>query len=69
MVLFRYALHRISAEETSFKLCRVKRQETTKKSVPYIVTHDGRTIRYPDPIIKVDDVVKVPLLSRRYLQF
>jgi len=57
----RYVLHRISDEEKKFKLCRVKRQELTQKKVPYIVTHDGRTIRYPDPIIKVDDVVKVDI--------
>ena len=52
MKIIRYALHRISDEEKSFKLCRVR-------AVPYIATHDGRTIRYPDPEIKVDDVVKV----------
>jgi len=63
----RYALHRISDEEKSFKLCRVKRQEMTKKSIPYIVTHDGRTIRYPDPIIKVDDVVKVDIATGKVL--
>ena len=61
----RYALHRISDEEKTFKLARVKRQEHTKKSVPYIVTHDGRTIRYPDPAIKVDDVVKVHLKKQK----
>ena len=27
------------------------------KKVPYIVTHDGRTIRYPDPLVKVNDSV------------
>ncbi len=27
--------------------------QTTANKVPYIVTHDGRTIRYPDPLIKV----------------
>ena len=45
----RYVLHRISDEEKKYKLAKVKKQELTKKSIPYIVTHDGRTIRYPDP--------------------
>merc|ERR1711924_205741 len=27
----------------------------------YIVTHDGRTIRYPDPLAKLNDVVKVDI--------
>jgi ribosomal protein S4E len=59
----RYVLHRISDEEKKFKLCKVKRAELTKKKIPYIVTHDGRTIRYPDPMIKVGDVVKVDIAT------
>jgi ribosomal protein S4E len=57
----RYVLHRISDEEKKFKLCRVKRQEIGKKKIPVIVTHDGRTIRYPDPSIKVNDTIKVDI--------
>ena len=40
-----------------FKLCRIKKLGTGAKGIPYIVTHDGRTIRYPDPAIKAHDVV------------
>lgn len=65
----RYALHRISDEEKKFKLCRVKRQEISGKKVPFIVTHDGRTIRYPDPAIKVDDTVKVDIETGKILDF
>jgi Ribosomal family S4e len=25
----------------------------SKRKIPYLVTHDGRTIRYPDPLVKV----------------
>jgi ribosomal protein S4E len=57
----RYVLHPISDEEKEFKLCKVKKQEYTNKKVPYIVTHDGRTIRYPDPLVKKDDTVKVAI--------
>lgn len=67
-----FKLVRVSEEEASFKLCRVKKVGKGKKAtigrnpfktgqdsaIPYIVTHDGRTIRYPDPDIKVDDTVK-----------
>ena len=28
------------------------------KAIPFVVTHDGRTIRYPDLAIKVNDTVK-----------
>lgn len=65
----RYVLHRISDEEKAFKLCKVKRQELTTKGIPYIVTHDGRTIRYPDPLVKVDDVVKVDIATGKILDF
>jgi len=64
----RYALHRISDEEKKFKLCRVKRQELSLKKVPYIATHDGRTIRYPDPAVKVNDVVKIDIESGKITQ-
>jgi len=57
----RYVLHRISDDEKKFKLCRVKKVELTKKKIPFLVTHDGRTIRYPDPVIKINDVVKVEI--------
>jgi ribosomal protein S4E len=65
----RYVLHRISDEEKKYKLCKVKRQELTGKKIPYIVTHDGRTIRYPDPLIKVDDVVKVDIATGKVVDF
>ena len=65
----RFTLHRISDEEKTFKLCRVRSMELTNKKVPYIVTHDGRTIRYPDPLIKVDDTVKVDIATGKILSF
>jgi small subunit ribosomal protein S4e len=40
-------------EEASYKLCKVKKSIFGKGGVPFIVVHDGRTIRYPDPDIKV----------------
>ena len=49
----RFVPHRVSKEEAAYKLCKVKRQQFGKSAVPYIATHDGRTIRYPDPDIKV----------------
>ena len=41
----------------------------TLKKVPYIVTHDGRTIRYPDPLIKVNDTVKVDIETGKVIDF
>merc|ERR1712168_929668 len=51
----RFAVHRISAEEAAYKLCRVKKVQIAKNNVPFLVTHDGRTLRYPNPDVKVAD--------------
>ena len=53
----------VCARSSQYKLCRVKKQALGPKSVPYIVTHDGRTIRYPSPDVKVNDTVKVDIES------
>ncbi|KII61558.1 40S ribosomal protein S4 [Thelohanellus kitauei] len=53
----RFTVHRISNDESHYKLCRVKRVALGQHSIPYIVTHDGRTIRYPHPSIKANDTV------------
>lgn len=59
----RFVLHRISREEAQYKLCRVNKVYTTGKKVPVLVTHDGRTIRYPDPNVKVTDSIKVDIAT------
>merc|ERR1712080_814341 len=50
----RFIVHRITAAEAKYKLCRVRRVKTGPKNVPYLYTTDGRTIRYPDPSTQVD---------------
>lgn len=42
----------------------VKRVALGPKGVPYVSLHDGRTIRYPDPSIRVNDSVKIILPTR-----
>ena len=51
-----------------YKLCRVQKSQLGPKGVPFIVTHDGRTIRYPEPDIAVNDTVKVDLESGRIVE-
>jgi len=77
----RFTLHRISAEEAKYKLCRVVRVVRAKKAtsgknpflqgqaatIPYVVTHDGRTVRYPDPVIKANDTIKLDLATSKIL--
>jgi len=57
----RYIVHRITPEEASYKLCRVKKVTLGKNAIPFLCTHDGRTIRYPNPDVKVGDTVEVDI--------
>merc|ERR1711976_965085 len=57
----RFFIHRINEEEAKFKLCKVKDVAIGRNGIPYLVTHDGRTIRYPDPLIKAQDTIKFSL--------
>jgi len=59
----RFIVHRITAQEAKYKLCRVRKVKTGPKGHPYLYTSDGRTIRYPDPIVKVHDTVQVDIAT------
>ncbi|XP_031553651.1 40S ribosomal protein S4-like [Actinia tenebrosa] len=65
----RFTVHRITGEEAKYKLGRVKRIDVGAKGVPYLVTHDARTIRYPDPLIKVNDTVVVDIKTGKIIDF
>jgi len=78
-----YTLTSIDNAEASRKLCRVSKVARGKKctvgknpfhqgqsgAVPYVVTHDGRTIRYPDPAIKIGDSIEFCLKTNKILRF
>jgi small subunit ribosomal protein S4e len=61
----RFTIHRITTEEAKYKLLKVKKTQVGAKGIPFIVTHDGRTIRYPDPLIKVNDMIKFDLETNK----
>merc|ERR1711933_190447 len=63
----RFVLHKIVKEEASYKLCRVKKVQKGPKGVPYAITHDGRTLRYPDPDVKVNDTVRIDIATGKIL--
>jgi small subunit ribosomal protein S4e len=77
----RFTLTHIQDEETGFKLCKIVKLSTGSKasigrnpahkgaagSIPYGVTHDGRTIRYVDPNAKLGDSVKLDLKTGKAL--
>ena len=64
----RFVLHEVPAEEAKYKLCRITGEMKQARGVPAVVTHDGRTLRYPDPIIKVNDTVKLDLATGKVLE-
>jgi small subunit ribosomal protein S4e len=59
----RFGLVKIGKDEAQYKLCKVKNKMMGPKKVPYIVTDDGRTLRYPNPEIKKYDSIKLNLDS------
>merc|ERR1711968_253624 len=63
----RFILHRLNnkafSKEQEYKLCRVQAVRVGAKGVPCVTTHDGRTIRYPDPTAKNHDVLKVDIAT------
>ncbi|CAJ0588276.1 unnamed protein product [Cylicocyclus nassatus] len=65
----RYTVHRITAAEGQFKLCKVKALHVAKGNIPFITTTDGRTIRYPDPHIKANDTVVIDLSSNKITDY
>lgn len=61
----RFVLHRITKTEAAYKLCRVKSKRMGDKAVPHLTLHDGRTIRYPDPVIKENDTVILDIATNK----
>jgi len=65
----RFAIQRITQQEAAYKLCKVRKTAVGAKSVPYLSTADGRTIRYPDPLIAVHDTIKLDLSTGKITDF
>lgn len=77
----RFVLHRITPEEASYKLCRVVKVAKGSKAsvgrmpglagqagvIPYLTTHDGRTVRFADPAVKPNDTIKLDLTTGKQI--
>ena len=64
-----FGVHRITPEEVKYKLCKVRKILVGTKGIPHLVTHDARTIRYPDPLIKVNDTIQIDLETGKITDF
>jgi len=66
----RFVCHRIGADESAYKLGKVKRVGVGKNSLPYLVTHDARTIRRDaDNNVKVNDTVVIDIKTGKITDF
>ncbi|CAI8590163.1 unnamed protein product [Vicia faba] len=65
----RFRLHSVRDDEAKFKLCKVRSVQFGQKGIPYLNTYDGRTIRYPDPLIKANDTIKLDLENNKITDF
>jgi len=81
----RYRLHSLkkNPSEAKYKLCKVRRtgyksracigrnpfKKGKQASIPYLLTNDGRTIRYPDPEIKRNDTIQYNLKDKTITRF
>jgi len=59
----RFVLRNIKPEEAKIKLCKIVKKAVGPNKIPYVVTHDGRTIRFPNPEIAVYDTVKLDIAT------
>ena len=57
----RFTLVKIKESESKYKLLKVTKKAVGPNKIPYLVTNDGRTIRFPHPDINQGDTVKYDL--------
>jgi small subunit ribosomal protein S4e len=64
----RFTVQRITPAESKYKLCKVVNKYTAGGNVPFIATSDLHVFRYPDPLININDTIKVDLESKKILE-
>ena len=57
----RFVVHHIDDREAEYKLLRVNKWKIGDKGIPLAVTHDGRTVSYCHPDIRLHDTIKFNL--------
>jgi len=57
----RFEFVKIKKAEASYKLCRIEKKQIGANGVVYLVTHDGRTLRFASKDININDTVKFNL--------
>jgi len=57
----RFVFLKLKKAEASFKLCKIEKKQIGANGIAYLVTHDGRTLRFADKDIRINDTVKYNL--------
>ena len=57
----RFTLVKVKEAEAKFKLLKISKKAVGPNKIPYIVTNDARTIRFPHPEINEGDTIKYDL--------
>jgi small subunit ribosomal protein S4e len=65
----RFSLTKVKEAEAKFKLLKIKSKGVGPNKVPYVVTHDSRTLRFPNPEINEGDTVKFDLEKNQVVEF
>ena len=64
-----FTLIKVNDKEANFNLCKIVKKAVGPNKIPYIVTHDARTIRFPHPDINEGDTVKYDLENSQILSW
>lgn len=65
----RHTLVSVPAQEASTKLLKVTKLYYTPGRVPCAATHDGRVVRYPDPLLKKGDTLVFDLKTKQVVDW
>lgn len=65
----RFHLLKIKDTEAKTKLLKIKTKGVGPNKVPYVVTNDGRTIRFPHPEINEGDTIKYDLEKNTIIEW
>ncbi|KRW99816.1 hypothetical protein PPERSA_07893 [Pseudocohnilembus persalinus] len=65
----RFILRSLKKDEAQIKLLKVTQKAIGPNKVPYIVTNDARTFRFPNPAIQINDTLKYNLSTGKIEDF
>ncbi len=65
----RFVFIKLNKNQSKFKLCKIIKKAIGPNKICYLVTHDGRTLRFSDPDININDTIKFNLETKEIEDF